>query len=1145
MYLCKLNYIALKVSTLNNIVDNLDRFIRKYYKNRLLKGLLYSVGILGILFLLEVVLEHFGYFGTGVRTLLFWLFIVVFLVVIGYYVVVPLLKMNRLGKVLSYEEASQIVGNHFPEIKDKLLNLLQLQNQEVEEGSLLAAAIEQKTAQLSPIPFANAVDLKKNRKYIKYAVLPLSIVLLLLIIAPSFITEPSKRIVHHSTAFQRPAPFAFVVNNSKLEASQQEDFLLEVSVEGDAIPNEAFINIEGKIYKLTREDKTHYSYLFKNLQHTVSFNLQAVGVESIPYELTVFPKPTVVNFQALLSYPAYIGKPNEVVSNVGDLTVPQGTTITWQFQTKACDTLYFIREDHFSTLVPDQNGRLKHSVRMLAPMNYGFFVSNQNVPTSDTLRFAVQVVSDCAPAIMAMEMRDSLTPNRIYFKGQIKDDYGFSRLEFRLEKTNADDTSIHQQTTAPIAITKENNQEFYYTTNLNELVINPGDRIKYYFVVWDNDGINGPKSATSQVFEINIPTEKELDNLIDNNYDQIEDKAEASIHELKKLQKEIDELMRRLVDKKELNWQDKKQLEELLSKQKEVKDNLQKMQKQIQENNRLEEHYRQQSEEIMEKQRELDKLFDQVMTDEMKEMMQEIEKLMQDIDKKQVQEQLENLKLKNEDIERQLDQNLELMKRLEMEKKVEEAVRKAETLSQKQDELSKKTADSKPKDKEALQNQQEKLNQQFEDLKKDIESIQREYKEIAPTIEFKIDNNLENKIQQEQKKASEQLNKGKQKDASQQQKEAAEDLDKLSEQLAEAQQDIEQEELAEDAEQIRQLLKNLVTLSFNQEGLIKDINTYLIQDPKYQQIIRNQNIIKEDFRNVADSLQAMAKRQVQVASAINKDLSSANLNIAKSLSGLLQFNQTFYGSMKNTQSARNMQYAMTSMNNLALVLAESLDQMQNQMRQNQQQKKNGSCKNPGKMKNQGSCSNPGKGKPSPKSMKQMQEELNKQMEALKKQLDKQGNKPGRAKIGDKGSTSEEFARMAAQQEQIRRMMQQYGQEIKNETGGNSKLAKEINELIRQMEQTETDLVNKTITQQTIKRQQQIMTRLLEHEKAEMQREKEDRRKSNEAKDIYQTSPADIERFNKMQEKNMELFRTVPPNMSNYYKSKINDYFYNF
>jgi hypothetical protein len=171
------------------------------------------------------------------------------------------------------------------------------------------------------------------------------------------------------------------------------------------------------------------------------------------------------------------------------------------------------------------------------------------------------------------------------------------------------------------------------------------------------------------------------------------------------------------------------------------------------------------------------------------------------------------------------------------------------------------------------------------------------------------------------------------------------------------------------------------------------------------------------------------------------------------------------------------------------------------------------------------------------------------MEALKKQLDKQGKngKQGnRQKLGDKGNAqmSEEFARMAAQQEMIRRMMQEYGQEIKQGNAGNAKLAKEIDQMMKQMEQTETDLVNRTITQQTIKRQQQILTRLLEHEKAEMQREKEERRESHEAGELYsQPSPAELEKYNKQVKPADDQLRTVPPTLSPYYREKVNDYFY--
>lgn len=1137
----------------DSIRQSLDQFIRKYYKNRMIKGVIYALTLLLSLFIVMALLEYFGYFGTVVRGFLFWIYLLLGISLLGYFVVVPLLKMFRMGKVISYEEAARIIGQHFPEVSDKLLNLLQLQESGADsDDDLLRAAIAQKTAQLKPVPFHQAIDLKANRKYLKYAAIPVLIILLVLLISPTLLTEPTHRIAHYNTYFEKPAPFVFEIENNSLEVPQQEDFELHVAVVGDAVPNEVFINIEGNVYKMQAVDKSHFTYLFKTVQRTCNFQFEAMDVTSIPYTLTVFPKPAVVDFQMVLAYPAYTNKLTETLSSEGDAIVPQGTTVKWCFNTKDVDTLYLFINDDVKRLVPDGNGRVSFALRAMSSFEYGFAASNSYAPNSDTIKYAISVIEDVPPMIAVVEMHDSVYTDRVFFQGRIKDDYGFTKMEFKMVKTNAQDTTKKEITTFPIALMSGAVQEFNYSTNLAEIELNPGDRLVYYFEVWDNDGIHGPKSATSQQFELEIPTEKELDNILDRNSNEAQEHAQQSMSELKKMQKDINELMRKLVDKKELNWQDKKDLQELSKKQQEVKQMLQQMQQQLNENKQLEQKYKEQSDKLLEKQRELDRLMNEVMNEEMKQMLEEMDKLMQEMDKKKVQEQLEQLKMDNQELEKQLDQNIELMKRLEMEKKVEDAIHKTEQLAEKQRELSEQSEQAKTRDeKEKLLEKQQDLSNQFDQLKQDLEQIQKDYKQIDEDLNFKLDKDLMKKIDQNQKGAEDNLNKGKSKDASKQQQEASDQLEQLSEQLAEAEQDLEQQDLAEDAEMVRRLLKNLVQLSFDQESLIGLVRNTFIQDPQYQNIIICQNKVKDDFRSVEDSLRSIAKRQIAVAKVINKNVSEVNSNIARSLNELLNMNQSFYGSYKNTQSSSSMQYAMTSFNNLALVMAESLDNMQDQMRQNQQKKNSGSCKNPGQKKKSGNCSNPGKGKPSAKSMKQMQQELNKQMEALKKQLDKQGrnSKSGeRKKLGDKGSSqmSEEFAKMAAQQEMIRRMMQEYGQEMKQSDAGNAKLAKEIDQIMRQMEQTETDLVNKVITQQTINRQQQIMSRMLEHEKAEMQREKEERRQSHEAKDMnHRPSASDIEQYQKLKDKNVDLFRSVPPTLSPYYKSKVDDYFYKF
>lgn len=1131
------------------IVDKIERFIRKYYKNLLIRGALYSIALLLSLFLLVVALEHFGYFGTTVRTVLFWLYVGAMVYVVGRFVVSPLLKMHRIGPRLSYAEAARIIGQHFPEVKDKLLNLLQLQQQggEATTNTLLQAAIEQKTQQLSPVPFVNAVNLRGNRKYVKYAAVPLLVILLLLVVKPRWVTEPSHRLLHHTDVFERPAPFRFVVENDALRVVQLHDFVLSVAVEGDALPAEAYVEVDGVSYKMERRDASHFNYLFKSVRSTLKFRLQGGGVGSTMYELTVLPAPSVVDFSVALSYPAHTGKAREVVHNVGDLSVPEGTRVEWTFATQSVDTLRFFAADTSHLLEPQANGRVSHAMRVMQTMPYGFAVSNRSVAATDTLQYVLNAVPDAVPQISVVELRDSLVPDRVFFKGRIKDDYGFSRLAFRLRIGRGSDPHT-VDSLVEIGVASETSQEFYYSTSLQSLPLRPGDEVAYYFEVWDNDGVRGPKSAVSQTFEWRVPTQDEVDHLLDSNRAEAEKRAESSLDDLRRLQKEIERMMERLVDKRDLNWQDKQQLQELRSKQQEVREQLRQMQEQLKQNNRLEQQYREQNEQIVEKQRELDKLMQELLTDEMKDVMEQIDKLMQQIDKQKVQEQLDVLKSKNEELERQLDQDLELMRRLEMEKRVDQAVQKAEQLSQEQKELADQTerASQKADERQRLETEQQRLSAEFEKLRRDVENIQQEYKQMDPESDFKVDKELMQRIEKNQKGAKNKLQQGQNDAASEQQRQAAEDLDKLSEELAEAQMEMEQGELAEDAEQVRHLLRSLVSLSFSQENLITQANSIYIQDPKYQELIVDQNKIKADFRSVHDSLQAMSRRQIAVATAVNKELEAVNSNISRSLNDLVRLNQTFYGGSKNLQASTSMQYSMMSFNNLALILAESLDKMQNQMRQNQQQKQNGSCKRQGKKQSSGSCSKPGTGKPSPKSMKEMQEALNRQMESLKKQLEQQGSKPdGRTKIGQDNGMSETFARMAAQQEQIRRMMQEYGQEMKQQNAGNAKLAQEIEELMRQMEQTETDLVNRTLTRQTLLRQQQIMTRLLEHEKAELQQERDERRQSNEGKELFQPSPGDLQRLEQLQKRSIDLFRSAPPALSPFYKSKVENYFYHF
>ncbi len=217
----------------SELLTKLDDFIRKYYKNRLLRGGIFFTGAVLSFFLLVSLLEYFGRFDTTFRTVLFYSFLIFTGAILYRFILIPLLKLYRIGNRLNYETASEIIGQHFSNIKDKLLNTLQLshQYQNQFDNIFLAASIDQKTAELRPIRFSSAIDFKGNKRYLKYAIGPMAVLILIMIIAPGF-KETTTRLIQHDKHFAIPAPFDFLLNNKSLEASQNEDVEVDLGMKG-------------------------------------------------------------------------------------------------------------------------------------------------------------------------------------------------------------------------------------------------------------------------------------------------------------------------------------------------------------------------------------------------------------------------------------------------------------------------------------------------------------------------------------------------------------------------------------------------------------------------------------------------------------------------------------------------------------------------------------------------------------------------------------------------------------------------------------------------------------------------------------------------------------------------------------------------
>jgi hypothetical protein len=1027
--------------------------------------------------------------------------------------------------VITHEQAAEIIGKHFPEIGDKLLNTLQLralQDKKDSEfpGDLIRASIDQKISKLRPVPFTLAIDIRQNLRYLRYALPPVIIIILILILSPRVITEPSERIVKYQTAYAPPLPFTISVLNEKLETFQQEDFLLEIKAESDELPSDLFLEVGGIEYRMERKTPVLFQYKFRNVQETKRFYIQNELFRSAQFELLVFPKPIVLSFEASLDYPAYTQKPDETLENTGDMIVPAGTVINWKFFTRDTRQIYFRWGEQLEELKNTSANTFIFNGRAMKSNTYAVVSANEFLRNADSLTYTVSVIPDNYPTIDIDQVRDSIFDKRIYFKGLIKDDYGFSKLTFnyQIDNEGIEGNSPSSEFIAELPVSKINNQQqFFHFFELDSINVEPGSQIVYHFEVWDNDGINGAKVTRSQPMIFRAPTLEEIEEKTEENNEKIMDELERSIQEAKDIQKKADELSRKLVDKESIGWQEKQQIQDLLDDQKQLQDKIEKIQKENEMKSMQEQQYKQIDEELIRKQERLEELFEEIMTEEMKKMFEELQKMLEEMDKDKVNEMLEKMQNDNKDLEKQLDRNLELFKQLEFEKKLQESIDKLKAMSEKQEKLAEES-EKKNADAEQLKKEQDKLNDEFKQLRDDLNALEQKNKELEEPKNLENTDQEEEQIEDQMEESSDELQQGKPSKASPSQRGASDGMKSMAQKMEQMQSDMYSEEMGEDIEALREILENLIQLSFDQEELISRTTEISVIDPQFPGVIESQKKIKDDLVMVEDSLWALSRRQQMIEPFITREIQDINLHVEKALENLTE--------RKKGPAGENQQFVMTSVNDLALLLSEALEQMMSAM----QMQCSGACKK--------GSPKPGKGSSSAKSMRELQQKLNQQIQQMKES----GNSPSKSKEGRNSANSEGFARMAAQQEAIRRMMEGYQEQMKEQGMGNSK---EIKEMMDQMEQTETELVNKIITQQTMDRLKEIETRLLKHEKAELKREQEEKRESREGKDMNNRNPEDFLEYNKLQDKEIELLRTMPPNLRPYYKDKVNQYFYQF
>ena len=1137
------------MNNFKNIQTKLEQFINRYYTNELIKGgiLFFAIGLLYFLFTLFI--ESVLWLNPLARTVLFWLFILVEVGLLAKFIAIPLAKLFKLQKGINYVDASKIIGKHFPEVNDKLLNVLQL-NQHDNQSELLLASIDQKSIELNPIPFKLAVNFTKNTKYLKYAIVPVLIILITFLTGNSnWFSDSYERVVHYKTAYEPPAPFQFFVVNNDLKAIENTDFKLLVKTAGDVTPESAQIVYNNETYFLKQTGIGEFEYVFSQPKTDVSFQLTANDVTSKPYTINVVEVPSLLSFEMVLDYPNHTKKKNTVLKSTGNAVVPEGTNVTWQLKTKATEQVHLYTKDtlEFSS---DELNNFELSKRLFNPLDYNLSTSNSNLKNYENLAFRIDVVKDEYPELNLKMEVDSLDLQSLYFYGQVSDDYGFSKLQLVYYPSNDDS----KKQTERIPISKSNIDEFI-TAFPNNLKIDEGVSYDLYFQVFDNDVVNKYKSLKSNVFTYRKRTQSEEEQKHLKEQNETIKNLDKSLEKLDEQEKQLEELSKTQKEKSNLSFNDKKKLESFFKRQKQQDEMMKNFNKKLKEN--LENFQKENKKEDAFKEdlkKRLEENEEQLKQDE--KLLEELKKLQEKINKQDLSQKLDELAKQNKNKKRSLQQLIELTKRFYVEKKLEKLKDDLLKLAIDQQKLSIEKEEDNTKDK------QEELNNKFEEFKKELEELEKDSEELKKPIDIPRDKLDEQEVDQEQQKASEALEKIEEqkasdemgdepkesdnqnkKEAQKSQKKAAQKMKEMSEQMQSAMSSGGGEQMQEDAEMLRQVLDNLVLFSFDQEALMNQFKTIEVNHNKYASFLRKQNNLKEHFEHIDDSLFALSLRQPKLSETVNKEITEVFYNIDKALSQLAE-NQLYQG-------VANQQFIVTAANNLANFLSDVLDNMQENMSMSQGKGGQGDMQLPDIIKSQ-------------EELQKMMEEGMKKGEGQKPKEgegDKKGEKGEQGKDGEKGEKegkgkdgnqsggegegegeNEDLNGMLYEiyqkQQELRQALQEQlaKDKIGKGAGGNG------DKLLKQMEDIELDLLNKGFTNQTLQKMMQLKHQLLKMENATFQQGEDNKRESETNKTNFNNNtnnqiPSAKQYFNTTEILNRQ---TLP--LRQIYRKKVQEYF---
>ncbi|MGB2698706.1 MAG: hypothetical protein WBD28_12735, partial [Candidatus Zixiibacteriota bacterium] len=1015
----------------SNLISRLSDLRDYYTRNQLLYGILVVMAGILVLGLLGLLMGSLFSLPTMVRIIYLGTLFLTLSLGLSWFCVRVLVNKP------SFESLALKIEENNPQLKNRLIGSLQLfdklkKNPFGYSTDMIEAVIQQADKISRDLNFKEVVDKKHLKKTFRIASGLAVVFIAFALIFPASMNFSFYVFSHPLTEIEHPQKFFFAVSPGDFECVKYSDVEIKIKAEGE---KPAFVKLywrnlgadwsqeELRGKKELEEKDYDFEYTFKEVKRSFDYYVEAEGIKSEQYRVSVVDKPRVIGLKMTFNYPTYTRLQTMVRDeNDGNVNAVKGTKVRIEAKAnKPLQSASLIFTESVEKDMRVEKNKAKVQIKVLKDDSYHIeLMDSSGNRNQDPIEYSIVAVSDGYPQVEIIEPgqdQDLTESMELRLLIRAEDDFGFSDLKLFYQVLSGGMESKEKTLSIPIKGKDNSETEVDYLWDISDMGLVPSDVIRYRVEIYDNDNVSGPKRGVSKTYHARLPSIAEIIRDIDRqSSDQIVDLEEIQKEE-RKLHEKLERLSRELMRETKMDWEKQKEAEEILKDQQELAEKLRDLAEGVELSSEKLEENRLATLEMIEKMMELRKLLEEVAPPELKEAMKKLQEALSELDPEKIREALKNMEFSAEEMIQKMDRTIALLKRMKAEQKMDIVIKMLEDLAQQQEGINQKLEGIDQEKVSELSDEERAILKKTEFLEENLSQLSDLLAELELLPEADVqtlkDMIKDSGIKEALSEMMEKLSQNKQAQSQESGGMCSAKFTEMGKTCSSLKQKMQSQSLGNILAEIKKAIFNLLYLSEDQEKLLEKTQRLGEGDFNLRDLAGEEFNLKTGGAQVAKDLEELSLKSYFLSTDVGRWISQSVAMMERAVKYLDQ---------RNRQAALTHQReALYGLNQTAKKLMEGLD-------------------NAG-----GSCSGSGM----EELFSQLQSMCKKQSGLNQKTLDFEGQCPNLTL-----AQQAELARLAAQQETVRKSVKQLAQEFgerKEILGSLDRMADQLAEVVKDLQ----------------------------------------------------------------------------------------------